>query len=289
MATLVNPLSFQLNDTGVILNDDLISPGLPFVDITAVKGLDSAKYRETRRDHEGVDGGFVDAEWETGREISLVGTVYNNGTALESYLDSLKENYAPVTTPVPFYFITETGQQRLIFVKPLGCEYDWELARRLGMVEATFKMYAEDPRIYDTNLQIINFTMGATVTSGFAFNMAFNLTFGGVSATPDGKFVTNSGNRPTPAIFTITGPVTTPIIVNDTVGVNLTFDIDLAAGETLVIDTANHTVRLNGGINRRNTLLVPNWFLLGKGQSFIRFRGSAGSGTMTLQFRNAWR
>lgn len=289
MATLVNPLSFQLDTTGVILNDDLISPGTPFVDITAVKGLSSAPFRDTRRDHEGVDGGFIDAEFETGREITLEGTIYDNGADLESYLDSLKENYAPSTTPKPFYFITESGQQRLIYVKPLGCEYDWELARRYGSVIASFKMYAEDPRIYDTNLQTVPFTMGATVTTGFGFNMTFNLSFGGVSATPDGQYVTNAGNRPTPAIFTINGPVTMPVIVNDTVGVNLTFDITLGVGEYLTVDTANHTVRLNGTANRRNTLLVPNWFLLSKGQSFIRFRGASGSGNMVLQFRNAWR
>lgn len=289
MATLVNPLSFQLNDTGVILNDDLISPGMPFVDITAVKGLDSAPYRETKRDHEGADGGFIDAEFETGREISLEGTIYDNGTDMESYLDDLKENYAPVQTPIPFYFITEGGAKRLVFVKPLGMEYDWETMRRIGMTVATFKMYAEDPRIYDSNEQTIPFTMGAIVTSGFSFNMTFNLSFGGVSATPDGQYVTNAGNRPTPAFFTINGPVTDPIIVNDNTGTTLEFDIDLALGEYLEVDTANHTVRLNGSTNRRNSLLVPNWFLLDKGQTFLRFRGAAGSGNMVLNFRNAWR
>src|SRR6266487_2682760 len=120
MATLVNPLSFQLNDNGVILNDDLIYPNTPFVDITEVSGLGNAEYRETKRDHEGNDGSFMDAEFELGREIRLKGTVYGNSAPLEPYLDDLKENFAPVTSPIPFYFITENGTTRLIYVKPRG-------------------------------------------------------------------------------------------------------------------------------------------------------------------------
>lgn len=289
MPTLSYPLTFQLNTDGVILNDEITAPGTPFVDVEKVSGLDSAPIRETRRDHEGVDGGFIDAEFEVGREITIEGTVYSNGQPLESYLDNLKSNYAPVADPVPFYYITETNLNRLLFVKPLGCEYDWDLARRLGMTPIAIKMYAEDPRIYTNSLQTVPFSMGATITNGFSFNLGFNLTFGGVAATPDGQYVTNGGNRPTPAIFTINGPVTTPLIINDTLGLSLLFDIDLLAGETLVVDISNHTVRLNGTANRRNTLVVPNWFLLGKGQSFIRFRGIAGSGNMVLTFRDAWR
>jgi hypothetical protein len=287
-SSLVNPLSFQLNDTGVVLNDDTII-GIPFVDITQVSGLDNAPYRETKRDHEGTDGGFLDAEFETGRDITLVGTVYGNGFDLETYLDSLKYNYGPVQTPIPFYYITENGSRRLLFVKPRGCRYDWTTARRMSMTPVQFTMYAEDPRIYDVNQQSITFPIGGVVTTGFSFNLIFNLSFGGVSAGTDGTFVTNFGNRPTPAIFTISGPMDTPTIVNDTTGDQLQFNIVLAVGDVLVVDTANHTVRLNGNTNRRNTLVQPNWFMLSPGQTFLRFRATSGSGNMVLTFRSAWR
>lgn len=292
MSSLVNPLSYQLGDTGVILNDDLIAPGYPFVDIATVKGLDSAPFRETKRDHEGVDGGFLDAEFETGRDITLDGTIYSNGTYLESYLDSLKANFAPVTSPIPFYLLTETGEARLLFVKPRGVHYDWDVYRRLGYSPAQFLMYAEDPRIYSANLQTFTLPVGALTFSGFGFSLGFPFGFGGSSLTTDGQYVTNSGNRPAPAILTVapsSGTLSNPTIVNDTTGNTLTFIIDITFPDQLVIDLGNHTVRLNGVTNRRNTLQAPDWFLLSPGQQFIRFRADAGTGNLTIQFRSAWR
>jgi len=89
--------TFQL-DSGVVLNTDT----LPFVDVQRVVGLDSAPYRETIRDHEGTDGGYIDAEFETGREVIVEGIAYCDVDNAETFFDSLKQNYAPVTTPIPF-------------------------------------------------------------------------------------------------------------------------------------------------------------------------------------------
>lgn len=289
MPTLVNPLTFQLNDNGVILNDDIFTVSGPFVDIDVVKGLDSAPYRETKRDHEGVDGGFMDAEFETGRDISLEGVVYGNGQPLEPYLDQLKGNFGPVQNPIPFYFLTETGLARMMFVKPLGVRYDWDTQRRLGMTPIQLRMYAEDPRIYEQNLNSVTISLNSTVSSGFGFPLSFPLGFGGVVGGVDGKFINNIGNRSTPATITITGPIDTPVITNDVTGDVLQFNISLTATDTLVIDLGNHTVRLNGATNRRNTLQVANWFLLSPGNSYIRFRASSGTGNATIKFRSAWR
>src|SRR5882672_7106541 len=109
----LNDYEFQLNDSGVRLNSDSTNP---FVDVTKASGLDSAPYRETIRDHEGTDGGFIDAEFEKGRDIILEGTIYGTVANVETYLDSLKANFAPVATPIPFYFKPGSVSERLIFV-----------------------------------------------------------------------------------------------------------------------------------------------------------------------------
>lgn len=282
------PLSdyvFQLN-SGPVINDD--STGLPFVDLDNVVGLDSSPYRETIRDHEGQDGGFIDAEFEMGREIVLEGNAYCAVGNAETYFDSLKANFAPVTSPIPLVLKAPGVSERVVFVKPRGCRYNWEVSRRIGMSAIQFLMYAEDPRIYDNALvnQIIPY--GGLATTGFAFNFGFNLSFGAV-VPPDGAFVVNSGNRSTPAVMTITGPVTDPRIVNDTDGKTLIFLITLGAGETLVIDLSNRTVLLNGVTNRRDSLQNTDWFLFRPGSTFIRFGGASGSGTLTISYRNAWR
>lgn len=279
-------LTFKLGDAGVILNDDSLS--LPFVDIDKVTGLDSPSFRETIRDHEGVDGGFIDAEFEQGREIFLEGTAYCAAGAEETYLDSLKANYAPVQTPIPFYVKAPGVGERVAFVKSRGISYDWDMLRRLGMTRIQFKMYAEDPRLYDNSLQSFQIPFGGEVGTGFGFNLGFNFGFG-TTVLPNGLNVPNQGNRPAPAILTVNGPVTNPRIINDTQSKTLEFAIVLGSLDFLTIDLANRTVVLNGSANRRNTMTTSQWFFLNPGDNFIRFGGTTGTGTLTVSFRNAWR
>lgn len=277
---------FQLNNSGLLLNSDT---GSPFVDITKVTGLDSAPYRETIRDHEGADGGFMDAEFEKGRDIILEGTIYGTTSNVEGYLDSLKANFAPVESPIPFYLKPGTVGERVVFVKPRGIRYDWDTARRIGMTEAQFLMFAEDPRIYTNTLISVTMPYGGDSGVGLAFSVGFNVNFGG-GATPGGANVTNDGNRPTPAVLTITGPVTNPVIFNNTTSNVLRFTIVLSGSDTLTIDTGNRTVYLNGNQNRRSTLTSPDWFLLDPGINSITYGGLSGTGSsLNVQFRSAWR
>ncbi len=284
---LTEDLTFKLGDSGIILNTD--SVGLPFVDVLIVSGLDSAPYRETRRDHEGTDGGFMDAEFEKGRDIIITGDIISNSDSTEDYLDSLKANFAPSTTLVPFYFKSPGVVERLALVKPLGCRYDWDQIRRTGQARVQFKMYAEDPRLYSVSETNVNIPFVAGASTGFGFDLGFSFGFGG-SGGSDGVFVNNVGNRSTPPIFTINGPCSNPTIRDETYGHTLTFSIDLAAGETLVINTQYKTVRLNGSVNRRGTLTNADWFFLQEGQTFLRYNAITGIGSsLDVSFRSAWR
>jgi hypothetical protein len=276
--------TFQL-DTGPILNTDSITP---FFDVERVPGLDSPPFRETIRDHEGTDGGFIDAEFERGREVTIEGTAYSDVGSVEDYLDQLKENFAPRQSPIPFVFKPPGVAERVLFVKPRGARYDWELARRTGTTPVQLMMYAEDPRIYDNLLQEVVVPFGGLATTGFGFNFGFNLSFGAV-VPPSGGTVVNAGNRPTPAILEIAGPVVDPRVVNTTDSRSLEFFITLISGDVLTVDLVNRTVVLNGTVNKRNSLIVPQWFLFNKGTTFVTFGGASGSGTLTIKFRNAWR
>lgn len=281
----VDDYEFQL-DTGVLLNSDV---DFPFVDVDRVAGLDSPPFRETTRDHEGTDGGFIDAEFEKGRDIILEGTVYADAATIEDYLDDIKFNYAPVTNPIPFYLKPPGVDERVIFVKPRGARYDWDTARRLGMTRIQFMMFAEDPRIYTNTLITTIIDFGGDAGIGFGFDLEFDLDFGG-GATPGGANVVNDGNRPAPCILVINGPIINPIIYNSTTGNNLAFEIELGATDTLTIDTNNRTVYLNGNINRRNTLTNPDWFFIVPGTNQLSFGGQSGTGsTLTVTFRSAWR
>lgn len=283
---LTDDYTFVLGDTGVILNTDAAS--LPFVDIQRIAGLDNAPYRSTEQDHEGADGGFMDAEFEKGRTIVFDGVIYTDGTNMETYLDSLKYNWAPSRTLVPLYLKAPGVDERVLFVKPLGCRYDWEALRRIGSGNAQFIAFAEDPRIYSSALQSLTVTQGGTATTGRSYNKSYSYSYG-AAITPDQTNAPVVGNRDTPVRFTMTGPVTNPTIVNDTEGVTLRFILNMGASDVLEVDTQYHTVYLNGA-SVRATLVEPNWFFLHPGDNFIRYTAdSSGTSTLQVEYRSAWR
>jgi hypothetical protein len=272
-------------DSGVVLNDDSIQP---FVDVTEVTGFDSATYRETVRDHEGVDGGFLDAEFETGRDIILDGAAYSDVETIEAFLDELKANFAPRASPAPLVFKAAGRDERVVFVKSRGVRYKWQQEYRLGIVPLQILMYAEDPRFYDNAIQSVVIPFGGPATTGFGFSLGFNFGFGAVVPPSSGTVVVG-GNRPTPATLTVQGPVVNPRIINTTDGLTLSFLITLGASDILTIDLANRTATLNGVSNVRSTLVEPNWWLFNPGSTSLVFGGGSGTGTLTVQYRNAWR
>lgn len=278
--------TFRLGDAGEVLNEEVSTT---FVDITRVIGLDSAQARQTERDWEGNDGGFMDAEFEKGRTVLLQGLVYATHETLEAYLDDLKENWALSRELVPLYFQAPGVVERLVFVKPLGCRYDWDDTRRLAKASIEFTAFAEDPRIYSSELIELPVAINSTSTTGFGFNLSFPFSFGTASAGM-GTNAINLGNRPAPFTAIIPGPTVNPRLINDDTGDEMEFSITLLADEYLEVNTLYKTVRLDGTTNRRNTMVSPSWFHLQKGDNHIRYLADVvTSSSMTIKYRHAWR
>lgn len=286
----MDDLSYRLKDDGVGVLLNPTDPIPPFVDITKVTGLDNAPFRSTERDHEGMDGGFMDAEFEKGRTIVLEGMAYcNDADDVETYLDGLKANWGPSRSLVKFYYKAPGVSERMLNVKPLGVRYDVNEMRRTGCTDIQFQCYAEDPRIYNSDLITVTIGQGVAVASGMSFPFASPFGFGDV-ISPATANVQNLGNRSTPAVITIPGPVTNPRIYNDTTGDELIFNITLEASDTLVIDLYYKTVMLNGTANRRSTLADPDWFLLQVGDNYMRYRADTeGNPDAIVSYRYAWR
>jgi hypothetical protein len=244
-----------VEDTGIKLNG---ASALPFVDILSIDGLDAAQVRTLATPREGMHGGYVDAEFEDIRTITIEGEIYASPTALETYLDSLKANFAPSKVVQPFYFGTDAGT-RCIFAKSTGLRYAKDQLRRLGKVAFQVQLIAEDPRIYAT-----------TVTSQ------------GLPGT-----LVLVGNRDTTGTITIAGSRTNPVI---TMGTSvLTFNYTLAGGNTIVIDLAKRTVILNGTTNLRSALTISGgWPVLKNGNNVFTI-GGTGAGAITAAARSAWR
>lgn len=283
---VLNDYEYQLGDGGTVLNPTAagVAATLPFVDITQIDGLDSPEYRISEHDHEGVDGGYTDAEFLKARVLTLAGTVYADGSNPEAIMDSLKYDFRPSTTEVPFYFKHPGKPLRVVFVKPLGVRYNVEQLRRIGQTTVQFLMTCPTPYIYDAAISTYTGQIIASYT-GFGFNLAFNFGFGGSVITP-GVTVNSFGNHRAYPFITIRGPVTTPVLTESNTGRTLSFNVTLGTGDIVYIDTRKHTAVLNGVGSIRGLLLPGSkWFYVDPGQpSTITFTGDlalTGSATAT--------
>lgn len=290
--TLTTDFSYQLGNAGFIIND--ASPtSYPTVDLELVQGLDSAPVRTTVKDREGTEGAYVDAEFDQARTIVLTGLLYDDATNTEITLDQLKGEWAPSTVPIPLYARNPKVGTRMLWVKPIGCNYDIDVLRRLGMCAIKFTAIAGDPRIYSSTETIRTMGVSDVLQTGFGFNLSFNFGFGGITAGNGPALIVNSGNRQTPVKFDIYGPFINPHILDFTSGDELAFDYAISTTtDYLEVDTSTHTVRLNGTDDKRSTLRRPSWFNLESGGNFMGFRVEGGSSVAThmdIHYRSAWR
>lgn len=273
---LTSDYTYQFLDTGVPINT-AVTPNLPFIDLDSVTGLDSAPVRSSANMREGQDGGFLDALYSDMRTIVMAGTAYAPPGTIEQYLDSLYTNYAPNSSPQPFYFKHPGVNQRTIFCKSLGVKCDTDSLRRFGSGAIQIQLQSEDPNKYEEAVSFSG-TVGVAST-GRAYNKAFNYGYGGTGLA-GGCTVTNTGKKTTGGILTLTN-VDNAVLINDTTGETLNIGMNIGAGLSLAIDLFNKTAILNGTANRRD-VITGQFFLFAPGDTFLRFNGTSDGGTANV-------
>jgi Phage tail protein len=289
--TLTQDYLVQFGDNGVLLNTDA-NPSAGFVDLTSIQGLDNSPYRMTQHEREHTHGGFLTAEFESIRWVTLIGNIIAPTTLLYTYLDTLKGNYAAAKLPQPLYFTTVGMAQRLVFAKSLGLKYDLTDTARYGMIPFQVQLGCEDPSIYSDPAITASGSLAGTA-GGRGYPESFPISYG-VNANQSAGAVaaTNMGNKETDATITVYGPVVNPAVVLDQTSAALYFNITLASTDSLVINLRSRTVLLNGTANRRGTLSsTSQWFMLQPGTNNILFLGTAGSGgtpSMSVSYRSAY-
>lgn len=227
------------------------------------------------------------------RVLELRGCIHATDKAtLWSLLDDLKGNLALGSTHVlKFRRDGETFDQRAEFrvdgpvLTPVasgmtGPYVTWSVA-----------IFCADPRFYSDTESSASYDPTTTGTGGLLFSLDFPLEFSGDgSATLD---VVNEGNVGTPPTFTITGPVTNPIIDNDSTGESIyTTGVALTSSQTLVINVADRTCLLDGTTNRPDLIdaSATTWFDLEPGTNQLRMRGlgmSSGQTALSVIYRSA--
>lgn len=156
--------------------------------------------------------------------------------------------------------------------EPLECSVQWRAA---------------DPRRYSTTEATVTVGLSGS-TGGITYPETYPLEYG-ESFSGDAT-VTHAGTADAPVAVTFVGPLTDPALVSDR-GWTVALDTELAAGETITVDTRTGTVLLDGTADRLYALRATSTPLgavtLPPGATSLALTGE-GTGTAVLTFRHAY-
>lgn len=272
-AQLGELLLFQVDDAGVHWH------------CATLDGWDSPDVRQTLTEREGDHGAYAGPVYLQERVVTLAGkAVCPDYASTYSAIERVKAAAGLGDTVLTVY----EGVARQATVRRSGRVLAQRLTDRV--VDWSVQVTAADPRLYAVTETSATLRL-PSVSGGLTFPIAFPITFSATVVVGD-VAVVNDGSFETRPVITFTGPVSQPqITVTGPDGTTsmLTYGGDIAAGDTLVLDTDAHTVLYNGTANRR-ALLVGSWPTLPPGQSLVTFRAGAASptATCTITYRSAW-
>jgi hypothetical protein len=109
-----------------------------------------------------------------------------------------------------------------------------------------------------------------TTPLGRGYDRTYNVTYGGGTSAGSGSVI-NQGWATTYPIITIVGPATNPTIGNSTTGNAISLNYTLVSTDTVVVNTQNRTVTLNGNPARNLLANTSTWFAAPPGTSQYYF------------------
>lgn len=279
---------FQWSYNGLLMGD-----GTPYnvISYEGLNGLPTIKQNDLPRGRD--TGQFGSLYYADGREVTATIEIMDTtDAAVVSDIDALGLAFAPSpATEFPLYYALPGMPQasRLLWarsiqaVEPIDQDYVFHKAK------AQIRMWATDPRKYDSNLQSALATLPAG-NGGTTWPITWPASWGSSSGSGTVN-VTNSGNFETRPVVVITGPVDNPTVANNTSGLYLTFNITLASSDQLIIDFLYKTVMLNNQASRRGTMTPDsNWWTLAPGVNVFAYHANTtkvGS-TATIYWQSAW-
>lgn len=180
------------------------------------------------------------------------------------------------------------GGKRLIYARPRGLAAPIDQSWFYQIPVVTARFVATSPFIYDATATTLTSPILVGTSSGATWPFTWPLSWGALS--PTSFAATNSGTRRAEWTATITGPVDNPQLVHldQTRTISVIGSLPTSS-DTLVIDSETRTLVYNGGTNWYPNLATGSaWFQLTPGTNTLSFRASAGTGSLSLTYRNTW-
>ena len=147
---------------------------------------------------------------------------------------------------------------------------------------------------YLVSQQEFNQVINIVNLGGFAipFDIPFNMANKDDMYQDEGGGVTinNLGNAEYYPTITVQGPLNIFSLINDTTGKTISYNGELLAEDTLILDMYNRTAVKNGITNDLlNIGNNPDWWWLDAGNNAIRLVAGGGTGSATINYRYAYR
>lgn len=259
--------------------------------ILSVDGLESLPELRVQDDNRGFnDGMFSGRDFLAGRTISMIIQTYGStGASAQDNFNILQATLLPQTsgtTPLYFKMPSVTGDQ-YINARVRGNRTTITPEYTYGQITSQFEFFCPDPVYYNSNQQTA--TMAYSAPTGRIYNRTYNLVYGGGSATIT-TAIANNGWANTYPTITINGPITNPVVGNQTQNKALNLAGTFSNSDNLVIDLYNKLITLNGQ-PARNLLISGDWFSAQPGNNDFYFYGTgtlAGQTQATVVWNSAY-
>lgn len=236
---------------------------------------------------EGASGGWMDEAHSMGRHMTVKGSVRSDSYAETAVMLEAIWAALPIQGTTPLV-VEKVGRPKYAMVR----QEDKPDVVWLTDTYATFdfQVHSKEWRLFsgDGSGPTYSQTVGLPRTEG-GRRRPFRLPSAIDAEVISGAVrVSNAGNAPAPVEVRFDGPVPSPTVRTPD-GQWQTFDLDVLAGQSLVIDQTAKTVLLNG-VTRRGSMR-GDWIKLSPGSNSLIFDAASynEAARMTVSWSDSWK
>lgn len=234
--------------------------------ITEITGLDTPDANATITPRANAHGSFVVAKYRKERTVVLTGRVNSSAANYATDTYTLKSIFKVQDPAIPFTFRMSGSNNQYLNVYPQGVKYTTSnVATAVGWIDFQATMVAADPRIYDSTAGSQSIAKGAT------------------------QSVTNSGTEYAPTTIVFFGPLTNPLLTNNTTGATFGLTQTISSGQSVTVDSLARTV-YNGSTSQYSTITAgaKTFIELAPGSNSLTLTASSGTGTVTVNWHSTY-
>lgn len=236
-------------------------------------GLPELRVQDDNRGYN--DGMFSGRDFLSGRSLTFTLNIFGDATRnAQQNLALFNQAMIPQTsgTTALYFQLAPTDTTKVLYARVRSRRVLVDPDYTYGFIRVQVTMFAPNPKYYDQTS--VTGSISPVTPSGRTYNRTYNLSYGGGS-NASALTIVNSGTWTTYPTITITGPITNPILTNQTTNQLLAVTVTLQATDSLVLDLENKNVLLNGSPVRNLLTGSSQWFGASPGSTVFALTGTA--------------